>query len=157
MSEPAPLRSEFAFEVRLEFGERLRLGPLPQGGACGYAPITGGSVSGPLLQGRVVPHSGGDWPMIWADGTFEFDARYVIEAQDGTFLYVQNRGFAHASPEVQARIQAGLPVDPAQNYFRTTPTFKAPAGPHAWLGRTVFVVSGEKHPQHSVFAFHRIL
>lgn len=157
MSTVPALQSEFAFEVRLEFGERIRFGPLPQGGSCGYAPIVGGSVQGPLLQGSVVPHSGGDWPTIWPDGTFEFDARYLLQAQDGTFVYVQNRGIAHAAREVQARIAAGLPVEPHENYFRTTPTFRAPVGPHEWLAKTVFVVSAEKFASHSVFAFHRIL
>jgi len=102
-------------------------------------PVVGGTVEGPLLRGRVVPHSGGDWPWIWPDGTFEFDARYLIEAEDGSPIYVQNHGYAHAAPEVQARLLAGQPVDPAGNYFRTTPTLRAAAGPHESLNRTVFV------------------
>ena len=28
---------------------------------------------------------------------------YLIQADDGTLIYVQNRGLAHAAPEVQAR------------------------------------------------------
>jgi hypothetical protein len=151
-----PLQSEFAFEVRLEFGERIRFGPLPAGGRCGYVPIVGGVVTGPRLQGRVVPHSGGDWPHLWPEGTIEFDARYLIEASDGTLIYVQNRGVAHAPPHIQARIDAGERIDPQENYFRVTPVFKTSIGPHDWLCRTIIVGLGDKRADHSVFTFHAI-
>lgn len=151
-----PVRTEFAFEVRLEFGERVRFGPLPSGGRCGYVPVVGGVVTGPRLQGTVVPHSGGDWPHLWPDGTIEFDARYLIKATDGTLIYVQNRGVAHASAEVQARIDAGQLVDPRDNYFRTTPTFKTAVGSHDWLCRTIFVGFGDKRADHSIFSFHAV-
>ena len=150
------LTGEYAFEARLEFGERLRFGPLPSGSRCGYVSVIGGIVSGPRLQGRIVPHSGGDWPHLWPDGTIEFDARYLIEAADGTLIYVQNRGVAHAPPSVQARIDAGEHIDPSENYFRTTPVFQAPVGPHDWLCKTVFVGVGDKRADHSVFAFYAI-
>ncbi|HSV58315.1 MAG TPA: DUF3237 family protein [Variovorax sp.] len=153
---PAALHSEFAFRVRLEFGSRLRFGPLPTGGRCGYVAVIGGTVTGPRLQGKVVPHSGGDWPHLWPDGTIEFDARYLIEADDGTLIYVQNRGVAHASAAVQARIDAGEPIDPRDNYFRTTPVFKVAVGPHDWLSRTVFVGLGDKRADHSLFEFHAV-
>ena len=153
------LQGEFAFEVRLEFpsGPRIRFGPLPEGGRCSYVPVVSGTVTGPRLQGKVVPYSGGDWPHLWPDGTIEFDARYLIEADDGTLIYVQNRGFAHAPADVQARIDAGQTVDPRENYFRTTPTFKTSVGPHDWLCRTIFVGLGDKRADHSLFAFHAIL
>jgi hypothetical protein len=150
------LQSEFAFQVRLEFGERLRFGPLPAGGRSGYVGVVGGTVTGPRLQGRVIPNSGGDWPHLWPDGTIEFDARYLIEATDGTLIYVQNRGVAHAPAQVQSRIDAGEHVAPDENYFRTTPVFIVPSGLHDWLCKTIFVGIGDKHADHSVFAFHAI-
>jgi len=156
---PRPaVQGEFVFEVRLDFpaGPRLRFGPLPEGGRCGYVPVVSGTVTGPRLQGKVVPYSGGDWPHLWPDGTIEFDARYLIEANDGTLIYVQNRGVAHAPAEVQARIDAGQPFDSRQNYFRTTPIFKTSVGPHDWLCRTIFVGIGDKRADHSLFAFHAI-
>jgi len=58
---------------------------------------------------------------------------------------------------VQARIDAGQPFDPRENYFRTTPIFKTSVGPHDWLCRTVFVGIGDKRADHSLFAFHAIV
>lgn len=41
---------------------------------------------------------------------------------------------------------AATPVDPAAYYFRCTPVFQTAAPVHQWLGRTVFVASGARHP-----------
>ena len=81
----------------------------------------------------------------------------IVKEHDGTLIYVQNRGFAHAgSPEVQARIDAGLPIDPQDNYFRTAPVFTVAVGPHDWLSRTVFVGLGDKRADHSLFDFYAV-
>lgn len=45
-----------------------------------------------------------------------------------------------------ARQAAGEAVDPALIYFRTTPVFEAPAGPHEWLARRIFVATDQRHP-----------
>jgi hypothetical protein len=148
---------EFAFRVRLEFppGPRFRL-PIRGGEQRGFVSVLRGEVAGPLLQGEVVAGSGGDWPLIRSDGVIAFDARYLIRAQDGTLIQVFNRGFAHASREVQARLERGEQVDPADNYFRLAPSFETAPGPHDWLTRTVFVGLGEKHQDHSTFDFFAV-
>jgi len=38
------------------------------------------------------------------------------------------------------------PVDSAQVYFRTAPTFEALAGPYAWLNRSLFVATAARLP-----------
>ncbi|NOW47972.1 hypothetical protein FHW96_004156 [Novosphingobium sp. SG751A] len=143
---------EFAFRIRLDFppGARSRFA-LPGGTLRGYVPVIGGTVTGPRLNGTVIAHSGGDWPLIRPDGVIAFDARYLIHAEDGTPIQVFNRGYAHAPAHIQARIEAGEPIDPADNYFRISPVFEAPGGPHDWLTRTVFAGTGEKHADHSFF------
>jgi len=148
---------EFAFRVRLDFpsGPRIRL-PIRGGEQRGFVSVLHGIVTGPLLQGEVVAGSGGDWPLIRSDGVIAFDARYLIRAEDGTLIQVFNRGFAHAAPEVQSRLARGEPIDPAENYFRLTPSFETAPGPHDWLTRTVFVGIGEKHPNHSTFDFFAV-
>ena len=40
----------------------------------------------------------------------------------------------------------GEAVDPALVYFRTVPQFEAPAGPHDWLNRSVFIATAARHP-----------
>ena len=153
-----PPSLEFAFRVRLDFpqGPRLRF-EIPSGGVRGFVSLAGGEITGPRLTGRAVPNSGGDWPLIWRNGVIEFNAHYLLEASDGTPIYVRNRGYAHAPPEVQERINRGETVDPSANYFRLAPVFETPPGPHDWMTRTVFVGSGEKHANHSVFDYYAVL
>lgn len=145
---------EFAFSVRIDFppGPRLRL-PLRGGEARGFVAIAGGAIAGPRLSGEVVAGSGGDWPLFRSDGVVAFDARYLLRADDGTLIHVVNRGFAHAPPDVQARIDRGETVDPSSNYFRLAPTFETPEGPHDWLTRSILVGYGEKHRDFSDFHY----
>lgn len=149
---------EFAFSVRLDFptGPRLRV-PLASGDTRGFVSIQSGAVTGPRLEGEVVPGSGGDWPLFRADGVVVFDARYIIKARDGGMIYLTNRGYAHAAPEVQGLIDRGEPVPPSANYFRLAPVFETALGPHAWLARSLIVGTGEKHPDHSIFNYFVVL
>ncbi|MDB5704259.1 MAG: hypothetical protein JWN66_1375, partial [Sphingomonas bacterium] len=57
---------------------------------------------------------------------------------------------------IQARIDRGEPVDPAENYFRLSPVFETAPGPHDWLTRTVFIGLGEKQADHSIFDFFAV-
>jgi hypothetical protein len=149
---------EFAFSVRLDFpsGPRLRL-PLAEGYSRGYVSILSGEVTGPRLQGEVVPGSGGDWPLFRSNGVVVFDARYMIRARDGGIIYMTNRGYAHSTPEVQRMIDRGERVDPSAHYFRLAPVFETSPGPHEWLSRTVIIGTGEKHADHSTFNYFAVL
>ncbi len=147
-------RLDPAFSVRITFppGPRLRF-PLRGDEARGFVAIAGGSITGPLLNGEVVAGSGGDWPLFRCDGVVAFDARYLFRADDGALIHVVNRGFAHAPPEVQAKIDRGESVDPSDHYFRLAPTFETPPGPHDWLTRSILVGVGEKHCDFSDFHY----
>lgn len=148
----------FAFRVILEFvaGPRLRFEPAYQAGRRGFVAVQGGVIEGPRLTGRVQPQSGGDWPRLWSSGLVEFEAHYLLEASDGTPIYIHNRGLAYATPETLARIEAGEPVAPEATYCRVTPRFEVPAGPHEWLARTMFVGTGERRGARSVFDYYEI-
>jgi hypothetical protein len=154
----APPGLSFAFRMTLEFdaGPRLRFEPAFQGGRRGFVAVQGGSIEGPRLHGRVLPQSGGDWPRLWQSGLVEFEAHYQLEASDGTPIYIHNRGLAYAAPEVQARIEAGSPVEPGETYCRVTPRFEVPAGPHDWMSRTIFVGTGERRGAKSVFDYYAV-
>ena len=149
---------ELAFHVRLDFAEgpRTRFTPAYTQFTRGYVGLEGGEVSGPLLSGRVMPHSGGDWPRFWADGLVEFEAHYMLEAGDGTPIYIHNRGIAYSSPDAFARIEAGETVPPEENYLRVTPRFEAPEGPHNWLNRTIFVGVAERRGNSTFFDYYRV-
>ena len=108
-------------------------------------PILGGRVSGPRLEGEILP-GGADFQLIRPDGVAEIEARYTLRLSDGALVYVVNRGLRHAAPEDMARLLRGEPVPPERVYFRTAPAFETAAPDHAWLQRGLFVGFGERRP-----------
>src|SRR6185437_17009827 len=68
---------EFVFRLDVTVAAPLELGPTHLGRRR-VIPITGGTITGPRLKGRVLP-GGADWQVIRADGTAELDARYTLE------------------------------------------------------------------------------
>jgi hypothetical protein len=157
------LNFEHAFDVRINFDKRWISGPLVGGGKQGYTSIGEGStVGGPRLTGRIVDYSGADWPMVRADGVVELNAHYMIQADDGALIYIRNLGYVHGP--LRGRDQ---PLDEAPaipGYFRCTPYFRAPEGPHDWLNRTVIVGVGKRVPKlnaadppdHSLFRYYAV-
>lgn len=138
---PSTLNYEHAFDIQINFDRRWNTGPVAEGFSCGYTSIGENClVTGPLLRGRLVDHSGADWPIARTDGVLELNAHYMIEAEDGALIYIRNQGYLYRAPG----------SDPNQQpYFRCTPYFRAPKGPHDWLNRTVIVGTGERYPKRS--------
>ena len=153
-----PPALEHAFSIELEFGAgpRLRFEPAYAGFKRGFVSVLGGQISGPRLTGRVLPQSGGDWPRLWPSGLVEFEAHYILEASDGTPIYICNRGIAYSSPDTVAKLEAGQQVEPEATYCRITPRFEAPAGPHEWLNRTIFVGVAERRGTRSLFDYYAV-
>jgi len=149
-AEPASLPIpplSLAMRLRVLIGAPQELG-MVDGVRKRIIPITGGTVEGPRLTGKVLP-GGADWQSIRADGTADILARYAIEASDGTIISIANPGYRHGPAPVLARIAAGEAVDPALYYFRTAPRFEvAGDGPHAWLGKTIFLCSAARYKDH---------
>jgi hypothetical protein len=137
------LELRHVFTASVDIGAPLDLGPVSTGRRR-IVPITGGSVSGPRLTARILP-GGADWQIVRADGTAEVVARYTLQAEDGTFISVVNKGLRRGPPDVLARLAAGETVDPASYYFRTSPVFDVSPGPHGWLAENIFVATGERH------------
>ena len=147
---------EFVFEPRVNFtADRCSFGPLPWGGSQGYTPCADGTIYGPRLSGRVVPGSGADYANVRADGVIEINSHYLLEADDGTKIYLNNRGYLVPAAPGTAQTVDGTP-QPA--YFRFTPTFKVPAGPHEWLAKTLIIGAGERrsNPDHSIFRYFAV-
>ena len=86
---------QFAFRIRIFFKERTRFLPTTPMGGRVYVPPAGGDISGPRLQGRVVPYSGADWARGRAGDAGELNAHYMLEAADGAPIYIHNRGFLY--------------------------------------------------------------
>ena len=119
-------------------------------------PITGGVVTGPRLRGKVLA-AGADFQLILGGGTqAHLDARYVIELDDGTRVFVQNSALRVASLENSQRIMRGEPVNPAEVYFRCQPQLEAAGEKWAWLAESQFVGSGRRAPDGVFLSFYRV-
>lgn len=150
---PPPL--SFAFEIAVDVQPPLDLGQT-QAGHRRIVAIASGLVSGPKLQGRILP-GGADWQILRQDGTADLDARYTIQADDGAFIYVVNRGVRHGPAKVLVRLNHGEHVDPASYYFRSAASFETSAPQYDWLTRAVIVGVGERYPDKVVVRFWELL
>ena len=148
METSVDLKLEHVFDVRIDFHERHVFGPVSGGAKQGYTSVKGGVVEGPRLNGKLVDYSGADYALVRPDGVVELNAHYLLQADDGTLIYIRNLGYVYGA------------APPARNgYFRCTPSFRAPEGPHDWLNRTVIVGGGERktNPDHSIFRYYAVL
>jgi hypothetical protein len=149
------LVTEFAFELRATVDSPQEIGDTPYGRRR-FIPITGGTFQGPKLKGVVLP-GGADAQIVRSDGVTDLVARYTLRIDDGTLIYVVNRGLRHGSPEVMQRLARGESVDPATYYFRTTPTFEVAVGPHGWLSQSIFVGAGARYAAEVHLRYFRVL
>ncbi len=163
--DPLALRHQHAFDIRINFDKRWRTGAIHPGGPnFGYTSVGENSeVTGPMLNGRLVDYSGADWPAIRTDGVVELNAHYMIEADNGDVIYIRNLGYVHGPIHAPEQDPDEEPLIPP--YFRCTPYFRAPQGPHDWLNRTVIVGVGKRMPKltesdppdHSLFRYYAVL
>jgi hypothetical protein len=147
MTTPRSPQFTFAFNITLTLGEVYWVRPTNQGSTRGAVYVTGGKVSGPQINGIVVPQSGADWPLQRPDGVIDFDARYLLRTDDDVIIYMQNRGYRWGPDDVMAALRRREPVDPSAYYMRTSPKFDVPAGRYDWMSKHVFVGVAEKTPE----------
>jgi Protein of unknown function (DUF3237) len=119
-------RVEFAFEERVTLAPAVVLGDTALGWRQ-YIPITGGTVAGPKLKGRVVP-GGFDFQLTYtASHCTQLSADYFLAAEDGTAIHVFNEGL----------------VCPGGERSLFHPKLEAPKGAHEWMTRATFVATLE--------------
>ncbi len=106
-------------------------------------PITGGRVSGPRLNGRILP-GGGDWMTVSHDGVALMDARYAFETDDGAVIEMIDQGFRHGPEDVMRRLVAGEPVAPGDYYMRSSIRLETGHKDYVFINRMVFVGTGAK-------------
>jgi len=119
-------------------------------------PILGGEVQGHGWSARVLS-GGADFQLILNPRMAELDARYVMETDGGDLIYVQNRAVRTAAPEVMARLIRGEPVDPAEVYFRCSPSFETASAALGWISERLFVGTGARQPDRVVMRFFEVL
>ncbi len=139
---PALLGPEPIFTIHAELAGIMNLGATPYGERR-IIDILGGTVTGPKLQGRILP-GGADWQIIRADGAADIQARYTIETEAGGRILVTSDGLRHGPKEVLEALARGDKVDPALYYFRTVMRFET-ADPEAdWMNRILAIARGTR-------------
>jgi len=115
-------------------------------------PILGGEAVGDGWHARLLP-GGADFQLVLNDTLAELDARYMLELDGGDLVYVTNRAVRSGPPELMARLMRGEPVDPAQIYFRCSPSFETVSPALRWITERMFVGTGARHPDQVVMRF----
>ncbi|WP_321390764.1 DUF3237 domain-containing protein [Emcibacter sp.] len=156
-------RLEFVMEVRLKFPTVQMIANTPNGGNRSAVYVNEGTFEGPRLRGRAVPGSGGDYAYFRPDDVAVFDARYMLEEDDGTLILINNKGFLWGrQPDTMTRLRDwafndGPPVPHEDYYLRCTPTFETSIGKHDWLTKHVFVGIGERKPDGNLVRYYALV
>jgi hypothetical protein len=137
------LASRPLFTIRIHLHPMQQLGATPLGRRR-VVPVSGGSFEGERLRGTVLPHAGSDWLLERSDGSFQQDARFTLETDDGALIGMSYRGVRNSTPEVAARLARGEDVPAADYYLRTAPFFETAAERYAWLNGIVSVGVGQR-------------
>jgi Protein of unknown function (DUF3237) len=146
---PAP---SLALVYRLEatLGTPLDLGDTDRGHRR-IVPLTGGTFTGPTINGTLVPGASADWQTVLRDGTAIGDIRYTLRTDGGDVLYVQSRSTRHGSADVLARLAAGEDVDPGEYTFRAATQIETASAELNWLNQGVFVSAGGRRPSGVIY------
>ncbi|MFK0120870.1 DUF3237 family protein [Streptomyces sp. NPDC090994] len=124
-----PPRLRHAFTIVAEVAAGHHVGDTGAGDLT-VVPITGGTVEGGGLRGKVLP-GGADWAIRRPDGSWLVEARYQLMLDSGTVIDVLNTGLALPT--------GGGPRQPEYGYFPTRPVFRTGAEPYRWLTDRVFL------------------
>lgn len=135
---------EFFADLSVLVAPPQEVGDVPSGRRR-VIPILGGEARGDGWQARVLP-GGADFQLIVTDSMAQLDARYVLEADGGELIFVQNRALRVAAPEITAKLIRGEPVDPALVYFRCQPSFETASRSLSWINERMFVGTGVRRP-----------
>ena len=131
------------YRLEATVGEALDLGEIAQGRRR-IVPLTGGTFTGPELNGTLLPGSSADWQIVLPDGTALGDIRYTLQTDAGDLLYVQSRGVRHGGADVLERLARGEDVDATEYTFRTSIQIETAAPALEWLTKGVFISVGAR-------------
>ena len=148
-------------ETRYVFTLTVHIGDVTTAGDTGHGvrriiPITGGTVKGEGIAGRICPF-GADFQMIRPNELIELEAKYAFETDDGAVVYVENKGMRFGPVELLQKLKRGEAVDPKLIYFRTVPRFETGHENYRWLMQHIFVASAARHADRVVIDVHQVM
>jgi hypothetical protein len=153
MTLPEPLL-EHVCDLNIALAPVRQMG-YGRGGNRRIIPITGGIVSGPLLEGKIL-NVGADWQTVFDDGLAQLDTRYAMETSDGATIEIVNYGFRHGPANVIDAIARGESVAPEAYYMRTQARLETGDPRYQWVNRTLFVGTGHRGHASVLLALYAI-
>ena len=129
------------YRLEIELAPPLDLGEVDAGHRRIVAQ-TGGTFTGPEINGKLLPGSSADWQIVLPDGTARGDIRYTLETDGGDLLYVQSRSVRSGDADVLARLAGDEEVDPSEYTFRASTQIETAAPALRWLNDGVFISVG---------------
>jgi hypothetical protein len=154
---------EYVFEIDLNFTRTQNINNMPTGAGRGAVYLDSGTITGPKLNGIAVPNSGGDYALFRPDDVLSFDARYMLQENDGTLIMLHNKGYlwgryTDTMVKIRAWIFENGPVVPESDYYlRAFPTFEVEKGKHDWLMRHVIVGIGKRKEAGNIVRYYALL
>ena len=149
------LYTKYVFTITAEIAEVTTAGDLGHG-VRRIIPITGGTVRGEKVNGKVLPF-GADFQIIRPNELIDLEAKYAFETDDGAVVYVENKGIRFGPVELLQKLKRGEPVDPRLIYCRTSPKYETGAEKYRWLMEHVFVGSAARHADRVVIDVHQVM
>ena len=142
--DAARAAADAVFRLEAALGEPVDVGDVV--GRRRIVPLTGGTFTGPELNGKLLPGASADWQIVLPDGTALGDIRYTLQTDGGALLYVQSRGVRHGSAEVLERLGRGEDVDASEYTFRASTQIETASRELDWLNKGVFISVGGRRP-----------
>src|SRR3954470_6064812 len=146
---PEP-RLTHVYRLEAALGEPLDIGDVSHGYRR-IVPQTGGTFTGPELNGKLLAGVSADWQTVLSDGTAIGDIRSTLQTYAGALLYVQSRSVRHGSPEVLARLAQGDEVDASDYTFRAATQIETASHDLDWLNKGVFISVGARTPRSVIY------
>ncbi len=135
------------------------MAPSQRFGAQILAPIEGGTVAGPKIEGCILP-GGGDWLTLRPKGVSILDVRITIKTRDEALIYMSGAGRRVIDPaltEPLVTFDDWAALDPSDYYLRLLPTFETGDSRYEGLNGIVSVGVGHFTSEGVDFDLHEIL
>lgn len=89
-------------------------------------------IESPRIKAKVMGPSG-DWVQVQNNGNWKLDVRLLMEADDGSPIYMHYNGVLRMDPGLGERLGSGEEIPGEQMYFRSAPYFQTPSKKYDWL------------------------
>jgi hypothetical protein len=148
-------RLKLIYRLKASVGDPQDVGEISAGHRR-IVPLTGGTFSGPELDGTLLPGASADCQNILPDGTALGDVRYTLETERGDVLYIQSHGVRHGSTAVRERLGRGEDVEAGEYTFRGAVRIETGADSLDWLNKGIFVSVGGRQRRTVIYEVYLV-